>query len=154
MVRSLKFAGERGQARLLGTLLAGHRAAVGRVLPQLVVPMPLHARRLRQRGYNQAGEIACFAARGLGLRAEPRALRRVRHTLPQTVLPLGERQANLRGAFAAARGLTGLRVALVDDVITTGSTAVAAATALADAGAIDIELWVLARVARRAHHSG
>jgi ComF family protein len=150
LVRALKFGGERAYARLLGTLLARHRAALPECLPQLVAPVPLHPRRLLQRGYNQAGEIARFAARPLGLSVDFKLLRRVRNTQAQSALPASGRRANTRGAFVANRELAGLRVALVDDVMTTGSTAQAAAMALTAAGATDIELWVLARVARGA----
>jgi ComF family protein len=150
LVRAMKFGGERAYARLLGTLLARHRAALPIDLPQLVVPVPLHPGRLRQRGYNQAGEIARFAARPLALSVDMKLLRRIRNTQAQSALPASERHANTRGAFIANRELAGLRIALVDDVITTGSTALAAAEALAAAGAAHIELWVLTRVARGA----
>jgi ComF family protein len=149
LVRALKFGGERAYARLLGTLLARRREAVEICLPQLVVPLPLHPDRLAQRGYNQAAEIASFAAASLGLSTDPQLLRRLRNTRAQSSLPASERRANTRGAFFATRELAGLRVALVDDVITTGNTALAAAEALAAVGAMDIELWVLARVTRR-----
>jgi ComF family protein len=119
-------------------------------LPQLLVPVPLHARRLRERGYNQAAELARFAARRLGLRCEVTALQRVRATREQSGLGHAARVANTHQAFAARISLAGLRVALIDDVITTGSTAAAAATALRAAGAAGVELWVVARVARRA----
>lgn len=149
LVRALKFGGERAYARLLGTLLARRREAVKICLPQLVVPLPLHPDRLAQRGYNQAAEIARFAAASMGLSADPQLLRRLRNTRAQSSLPASERRANTRGAFFATRELAGLRVALVDDVITTGNTALAAAEAVAAAGATDIELWVLAQVTRR-----
>ncbi len=149
LVRALKFRGERSYARLLGTLLARERQGCALPLPQRVIPVPLHPRRLRERGYNQAAELARFAARELGLRCELQALRRVRPTRAQTRLGAAERAANTRHAFQAATSLQNLRVALVDDVITTGSTAAAAALALRDAGAVEIELWVVARAQRR-----
>lgn len=154
LVRALKFHGERCHARVLGTLLARARARAPAALPALLVPVPLHPRRLRARGYNQAAELAAFAARELGLPLERHALRRLRATREQSSLRSRDRAANVRGAFAATRSLAGLRVALVDDVVTTGSTAAAAASALRDAGAAAIELWVVARATRRASRRG
>ena len=149
LVRALKFHGERCHARLFGTLLARERARHGPPLPELVVPVPLHPLRLRLRGYNQAAEIACYAARELALPLDRNALRRLRPTREQSALRSRDRVANVAGAFAAARTLGGLRVALVDDVVTTGSTVNAAAVALREAGAVAVELWVVARAARR-----
>jgi len=149
LVRALKFRGERSYARLLGTLLARERQGCDLALPQRVIPVPLHPRRLRERGYNQAAELARFAARELGLRCELQALQRLRLTRAQTRLGAAERAANTRHAFQARVSLQNLRVALVDDVITTGSTAAAAALALRAAGAAQIELWVVAQAQRR-----
>ena len=149
LVRALKFNGERCHARVLGTPLARERALDPAPLPDLVVPVPLHPLRLRARGYNQAAELARFAARELGLPLKSNALQRLRPTREQTGLRSTERAANVRGAFAAAGSLAGLRVALVDDVVTTGSTVAAAAAALAIAGVRGVELWVVARALRR-----
>jgi ComF family protein len=149
LVRALKFRGERCHARLFGTLLARERARHGVPLPGLVVPVPLHPLRLRARGYNQAAELACYAARELALPLDRNALRRLRSTREQSALRSRDRAANVAGAFGATRTLRGLRVALVDDVVTTGSTVNAAAAALREAGAAAVELWVVARAVRR-----
>lgn len=149
LVRALKFRGERSFARLLGTLLARERLHCTAPLPDRVVPVPLHPLRLRQRGYNQAAELARYAARELGLPCNRGALSRIRATREQTGLRFKDRVANVRQAFVATQPLAGMRVALVDDVITTGSTVAAAAAALSAAGASSIELWVVARVSRR-----
>jgi predicted amidophosphoribosyltransferase len=95
-------------------------------------------------------EIALFAARPLALPVRRDALARPRATLAQSTLSLAERRLNPRGAFKASEQLRGAHVALVDDVITTGSTAVAAAEALLAAGVASVELWVLAQVQRAA----
>jgi ComF family protein len=150
LIRSLKFRGERACARLLGGLLAEQLRGDDGSQARVVVPMPLHQRRLQQRGYNQALEIAVFAARPLALPVRRDALARQRATLAQSTLSLAERRLNPRGAFKAGEQLRGAHVALVDDVITTGSTAAAAAEALLAAGVASVELWVLARVQRAA----
>jgi ComF family protein len=149
LVRGLKFHGERCHARLLGTLLARTRLTSPLPLPQRVVPVPLHPRRLAERGYNQAAELAKFAARELGIQCEPRCLQRLRATREQSHLGAAARAVNLRQAFHAPRPLAFASVALVDDVMTTGSTAAAAAAALRAAGAAHVELWVVAQAQRR-----
>jgi ComF family protein len=149
LVRALKFRGERCHARLFGTLLARERAHHEAPWPGVVIPVPLHPLRLRARGYNQAAEIARYAARELGLPLDRNALRRLRPTREQSALRSRDRAANVAGAFGATRALAGLRVALVDDVVTTGSTVNAAAAALREAGAAEVELWVVARATRR-----
>ena len=150
LVRALKFRGERCHARILGTLLARERLRCAAPLPDWVVPVPLHPLRLRQRGYNQAAELARFAARELSLPLDCTALRRTRATREQTGLGSDARALNVSGAFAVTRSLRGLRLALVDDVVTTGSTVGAAFAALKAAGAGGVELWVVAHAIRRA----
>jgi ComF family protein len=149
LIRALKFHGDRSVARTFGDLLARRRAALAAPLPQLVVPVPLHPARLRQRGFNQADEIARHVATVLQLQRVPHALLRSRDTPAQSRLPAAERRQNLVDAFrvaAAARaGLAGRSIALIDDVMTTGSTARAAAASLLEAGAMQVELWTLAR---------
>ena len=135
------------QARILGRLLA---AAVARrytaePLPEAMVPMPLTGRRLRRRGFNQAALLAAELARPLGLRSLRRHLTRVRDTPAQRSLARAERQRNVRGAFAVRRPLPARRVALVDDVATTGATARAAAAALRRAGVEEVHVWVVAK---------
>ena len=148
-VRSLKFRGERVYARVLGTLLAKAARNSGRPLPDLLIPVPLHPVRYRARGFNQAAEIARHAAARLGLHIETRVLTRAVPTREQSGLALAERRRNLRGAFRVVRTIAARRVVLVDDVLTTGSTASEAARALNAAGVAEIELWGVARVRLR-----
>jgi len=145
LVTGLKFRGELACARVLGTLLARHVAAAGSRLPQALVPLPLHATRYRERGFNQAEAIARHVASRTGVPIETSLLDRVRATAPQTTLTATERRRNCAGAFAVRPGRhSPARVALLDDVMTTGSTAAAAAAALRAAGARHVELWVCA----------
>ncbi len=143
LIHDLKYGGQIHLARLFGELLVERLAGAGGH-PDRIIPMPLHPRRLRERGYNQSLEIARPVARRLGLPLDYDTLTRIRPTVAQADLPLEERARNVRGAFAAAGRLKGLRVALLDDVLTTGHTATAAARALRRAGAV-VELWVIAR---------
>jgi len=149
LVRQLKFHGDRAPARVLGTLLACERRQLDRALPELLLPVPLHPQRLRERGYNQAAEVAIFAARVLGLRVDASLLVRRRATREQSSLPAALRATNVAGAFSADARAAGRHLALFDDVITTGHTAQAAASALLLAGARSVELWTLARAERR-----
>jgi len=141
LVQALKY-----RARLA---LAGFfaRSLASRTMPEvdLIVPMPLHARRLAERGFNQALEIA----RHLGRPIEPRGVLRVKHTPPQTELPYEERAKNVRGAFLCKLDLTGARVAVLDDVMTTGATLNELARALKRAGAARVENLVIARTVSR-----
>jgi ComF family protein len=145
-----------GGVELAGVLADGLaetvEAAVGAgwlALPELLLPVPLSPRRLRERGYNQAWELARRLARRWRLRAEPLWLERVRETPHQAELSRVERLHNLAAAFAVAPearlALAGRRVALVDDVMTTGSTLAEAAATLRRAGVAEVQAWVLAR---------
>lgn len=113
---------------------------------EMVVPVPLGQKRQKERGYNQAALLARSVALGLGLPYKPRAARRTRETASQVGLSLEERQHNVAGAFWANPDLVVHRaVLLVDDVLTTGATLEAAAQALRQAGARQIEAVVVSR---------
>jgi ComF family protein len=114
-------------------------------LPDLLIPMPLHALRLRERGFNQALEIARPLASKLGLSLAAQCCTRTRMTAPQASLPLKRRIVNMRRAFACTTQLDGKRVALLDDVMTTGASLQALAETVKAAGAIHVECWVVAR---------
>jgi ComF family protein len=146
LIRELKFHRQLGLASLLGERFAVRLLNEPR-RPDLIIPVPLHRSRLRERGYNQALEIAHPLARILGIPLAARALTRVRATVAQSALPFNARQKNVKGAFTVQPGtaLKNLHIALVDDVMTTGSTVEAAARALHAAGAREVEVWVVAR---------
>ena len=113
-----------------------------------LVPVPLHASRLRERGYNQAEALGAVLAETTGTPLLSTALRRIRGTGTQTRLGKGGRQANLEGAFACPRpeSVKGLRILLIDDVFTTGATASECARTLLKAGCSETALLALARV--------
>jgi len=149
LVHALKYQGQLAVGRVLGSLLGaailehGLQRAV-----DVVVPVPLHPRRHAERTFNQSAEIARRAARVAGLAYREGALLRLRDTRPQVGLGLGARQDNLADAFACRADLRGLKVAVVDDVMTTGSTARAVLHALQSSDAASVVFWCIARAAR------
>ena len=146
-VHDLKYRNLRAAAPELGRLMAAS-VRESRIAADLVVPVPIHRRRERQRGYNQSERLASAVAKELGIAVEPRLLRKVRDTEPQVSMPNDEdRRNNLDGAFICESKLTGASVLLVDDVVTTGSTIAACAEALKAAGASAVFGAALAREA-------
>ncbi len=139
-MHALKYGGRAAYAEIFAAALA----PLPGLRPDGLVPLPLAPRRQRERGFNQAGEIARHLGRRLGVPVWW-ALARTRDTTPQAALPWDARAANVRGAFATTRALAGLRIAIVDDVMTTGATLDAAARAARAAGAMVVEAWVGAR---------
>ena len=145
LVLALKFGRRPAAARLLGEELATSLARA-RWPGDLLVPVPLSARRLRERGYNQAELLARVLSRVRGIEQAPGALTRVRHTPPQTGRSRAARRRGPAGAFRAQSAqVSGRCVLLVDDVLTTGGTARACALALRRAGAHQVELAVACR---------
>ena len=111
----------------------------------LVMPMPMHHERLKQRGFNQALEIARLICKNAQLKLDYTSCQRTRRTPPQASLPLKERIKNIRGVFQCRQNLQGLNIALVDDVMTTGASLNELAKTLKQAGAVHVECWVIAR---------
>ncbi len=142
LVQALKYNRQLPLARALAGLL-GDALSPGST--QLLVPVPLGPQRLRARGFNQSFEIARHLGLRLGLPVMPRAAVRVRETVQQADLALDERARNMRGAFAVSSAVLGRRIAIVDDVMTTGTTLAELAQAAKRAGAIEVEAWVVAR---------
>ncbi|MFO7859503.1 MAG: ComF family protein [Ectothiorhodospiraceae bacterium] len=143
-IRGLKYHGQLAAGRMLGELLARARRQHDACV-DAVVPLPLHTTRLRERGFNQATEIARPVAARLDLPLRPDWLHRERATPSQSGLDRRRRRRNIRRAFRAATIPSGCRVALVDDVVTTASSVDEAARALRRAGAREVEVWAPAR---------
>jgi len=145
LIRAFKYRGVLAYGRVLGTLLAEWLAVRRAPLPQVIVPVPLHPSRHRERGFNQASELARPISRRLDIPFDDRLCRRNRATADQTELGAGSRRSNVRRAFEVA-GTLGLRhVAVLDDVLTTGSTANEIARVLKRAGVRIVEVWAVAR---------
>ena len=148
LIQSLKYG---GQLALAGLFARQMHRDIGRALGvDLILPLPLHPLRLAERGFNQAAEIAKVLSRLTGIAMDARLGLRVRNTAAQAALPWHERAANMRGAFACDGELAGLRIAAVDDVMTTGATLDEFARTLKRSGAARVENWVVARTPRGA----
>jgi ComF family protein len=150
LIRDLKYQGVLPNARVLGVLLAAAVRERGGDLPGLLLPVPLHPARQRERGFNQAQAIARYAGRMVEIPFVAGAVRRMRNTPSQTGLDSQRRRRNVRGAFAVDDGhVAALRsaahVALIDDVITTGSTLGELRQLLRAAGVRRVDVWAVAR---------
>jgi ComF family protein len=152
LLQAFKFEGQDDLSRPLARLLAQVVDADGTPSsgrPDLLLPVPLSQLRLRERGYNQAWELARQVGKLLHVPARADLLQRSQHGAAQSGLTRAQRQRNLLQAFSVSQGaaptLAGRRVALVDDVMTTGATAHAAAQVLCRAGVASVEVWVVAR---------
>lgn len=143
-IQALKYEGRPDLAAPLGRRLA-RALAPHAAEPALLVPVPLHPRKLADRGYNQSALIARALGRELRWRVRERALRRCRDTHAQAELGRDARLENVKGALIEREYLKGVRVVLVDDVVTTGATASACKEALGRAGAIVVAVAAVAR---------
>jgi ComF family protein len=144
LVQQCKYAHASHLTEFFATRMA-ERIGMDRPEIDFLLPMPLHPARLAQRGFNQAAEIARRLSPRVGVPWLPDACQRVRNTPSQAGLDLKTRQRNLRGAFTCGIDLSEKRVALIDDVMTSGSSLDELARVVRKAGAIEIQAWVLAR---------
>lgn len=149
LVAAFKFRAALDLAPALAALLADAAGASDATPPTLLLPIPLSAERLAERGMNQAWELARRVGRQLGITARADVLCRLIDTPHLADLPREQRAARIRGAFAirpgASQRVRGRCVALVDDVMTSGATAAEGARVLLAAGATQVQVWVLAR---------
>jgi ComF family protein len=122
LITGLKFHNELGYAQVFGELLAERLRHQYDALPEVLIPVPLHPNRLRERGYNQALELARPIAKRLDIPLDVRSCRRIRPTAPQMQVSAAERDKNVQGAFSIDPAFRAKHVALIDDVVTTGHT--------------------------------
>jgi ComF family protein len=146
LVQRFKFEGDLATGRLLALLLADYLAA-GTEKPDCIVPVPLHSSRVKERGFNQAVELARPIAKRLKIKVRLDLCARVRATEVQSKLDAAERRKNLKDAFEVKDSVQGMHLALLDDVVTTGTTAETLAQAFKDAGAARVTLWSVCRAA-------
>ncbi|RDH82219.1 MAG: ComF family protein [endosymbiont of Escarpia spicata] len=145
LVSGLKFRNQLGNARLLGDLLCGYLEGKIFEKPDFILPVPLHRSRLKTRGYNQALEIARPVGRRFGIPLRPKVCARNRATEAQADLDKGDRGKNIRGAFSVKKQVSGRRIVLLDDVVTTGNTVSELTRVLRQAGAARVDVWAVAR---------
>ncbi len=144
LIQSLKYHGNLALASSFAQMLAEACSTCPK--PDFVMPVPLHPVKLRERGFNQAREIARIVSKKTGIPMI--SSRKIRDTPSQTSLPWKERERNIRGAFACGSDLKSKHVAIVDDVMTTGSTLNELAKVLLEQGAGEISAWVVARAVK------
>jgi ComF family protein len=147
MIQGLKYRGDLAYGRILGSLLARHLAD-RRTRPELVIPVPLARLRYRERGFNQARELALPVCDLLGLTLRSDLVTRHRETREQAALDRNDRLTNTQHAFSLAAPFKARHIAIIDDVVTTGSTVNELSKVLRAAGAEWIEVWAVARALR------
>jgi ComF family protein len=144
LLRALKYKNQLLLANELGRRLADKILNQNEALPGLIIPVPLHPRRLLGRGYNQALEISRSISARLAVPLDYQSSKRARNTLPQFNLSHAERRRNIRGAFKICSTALSGSIAIVDDIVTTGHTANELAKQLKRAGAEKVNLWACA----------
>ena len=148
LILALKFRQQLSNAQALGELLhqrIQHEWYQGKPLPDLIIPVPLHPRRLQERGFNQALEIARPISKKLYIPIDRDGVHRIKYTAAQSGLSATERKRNMIQAFSTTRDYTGLSVAVIDDVITTGHTISELCSILARNGTKNIHVWCCAK---------
>ncbi len=147
LIGALKFANKLIYAKILGELMADRLVDCykSESLPEVIVPVPLHKHRLRERGYNQALELARPIAKQLNIPIDFNSCVRIKHTEAQSLIPAKQRQKNVKNAFEVSKNFSAQHVAIIDDVITTGSTIKELSNVLLQSGVSRIDLWCCAK---------
>lgn len=148
LITAAKFHGQLAYSHLFGELIAKRVREdwyKHQDLPDIIIAMPLHKKRLRERGYNQALEIAKPVAKQLKIRLNLNSCQRSKATTAQTELTANARAQNVKGAFIVRHPITAKHVAIIDDVVTTGHTVNELAHCLKQAGVSIIDVWCCAR---------
>ncbi len=145
IVHQFKYRRRIALARPLAKILAREIKSRGVVLPELIVPVPLHWTRLVRRGFNQSLEVCRHLSCELGVPYARHGVRRIQRTTAQTGLPLRQRRRNVQACFDIRRPLSAKSIAIVDDVMTSGETAQQIASHLVKHGLIHVQCWVFLR---------
>ncbi len=147
LISALKFANKLIYAKILGELMADRLVESYKCgsLPEVIIPVPLHKHRLRERGYNQALELARPISKQLNVPIDFNSCVRVKHTEAQTLVPAKRRQKNVKNVFAVNKNFSAQHVAIIDDVITTGSTIRELSNVLLQSGVSRIDVWCCAK---------
>lgn len=145
LVQRLKFSSKLVIARTLGELFAEAITSNNVPVPECIIPVPLHPKRLRKRGFNQAMELVRPVATTLGLTIDNFSCKKILDTTPQSTLPAKQRRSNILHAFSVDSSIKWKRVVIFDDVMTTGQTVNTLAKALKDNGVEDVSIWCIAR---------
>ena len=145
LIKKLKYHHQLEVADLLGKLIVDKLKRLEWELPEQIIPVPLHVSRLEQRGYNQAVEIARTVSKTLNIPINLTNCVRTRITTPQIELSIVDRKNNLTNAFEVVHQIPAKHVAIIDDVMTTGSTLNALTTALLNSGIQKVDIWACSR---------
>lgn len=147
LILNLKFRDNLVSAKVLGELLGDHLSNqyLDEIRPEIIIPMPLHPMRLRERGYNQALELARPIARKLNIPIDKFSVQRIKNTTAQAKLSAKEREQNVKRAFEVTGSFKAKHVAVIDDVITTGNTVAELCNALHRSGVNKIDVWCCAK---------
>jgi ComF family protein len=147
LILGLKFSNRLINAKVLGDLLANYLDDQYRTRskPEIIIPVPLHSARLRERGYNQALELARPIAKKLKISIDKSIVTRIKNTAAQALLPAKERKQNIKRAFSVTKMKNYKHVAIIDDVITTGNTIIELSKTLHQAGIEKIDIWCCAK---------
>lgn len=145
LLKRLKFQHQLAVARLMGDLMAEHLSHAAITRPDCIIPVPLHPHRLRQRGFNQSLELAKIISHTLNIPLDYHSCQRIVSTLPQAELPAHQRWTNVQQAFRLRHPISYSRVAIVDDIMTTGHTVGALSQCLTAAGVQQVQVWAAAR---------
>jgi ComF family protein len=152
LISTFKYGDAEWLARALGPLLADRlqqlAAKNALFLPELIIPVPLHYRRLQQRGFNQASSLASVIGKRLRIPISNRTVARKKATQEQTGLSVSARHNNVRGAFFLREAVAGKSIAILDDVITTTSTVNELTRVLLKGNARAVQCWSIARTVR------
>jgi len=144
LITQLKFHRQYKNARLLGYILATQLKSVARK-PEIIIPVPLHPIRYKERGFNQSFEIAKTVSKLLDIPIDHRSCLRQRNTRHQIDLPAKQRHDNIKQAFSLKKPIIAKHIAILDDVMTTGSTVNELARLLKKSGIAQIDIWVCGR---------